>query len=143
MLSEVAVVPQGGFACADCTLVNPASAVLCAVCGAPRPETAEAAQQSEALLALSRGGAAALTSLHDHPVRNVTGSREWTCDVCEKVCEMGRDRRYRWSGECADFDACAGCYEQPHVVDGLWVEAGDSIWRWQMRGGDGWRNGGV
>jgi hypothetical protein len=118
MQSEDAVVPRGGFACVACTLVNPASAVLCTACGTRRPETAEAAQQSEALLALNRGGAAALTSLHDHPVRNVTGSREWTCDVCGKACEMGNDQRYR-CGECADFDACADCYKQAHIVDGV------------------------
>jgi hypothetical protein len=82
--------------------------------GAPVP----AAPLSEALLALNRGGAAALTSLHDHPVRNVTGSREWTCDVCGKACEMGNDQRYR-CGECADFDACADCYKQAHIVDGV------------------------
>ena len=118
MLGADAMVPPGGFACTACTLANAASAAVCAACGAPRPETAEAAQQSEAMLALQRGGAAALTSLHEHPVRNVTGSREWTCDVCERHFEMGRGARYR-CGVCADFDACAECYEQPHGADGV------------------------
>ena len=114
MLGDDAVVSPGGFACAACTLVNGADAAVCAACQTPRPETAEAAQRSEALLALGRGGAAAVTSLHAHPVRNVTGSREWTCDACGKDCEMGRDARYR-CGVCADYDACAACFEQqPH-----------------------------
>ena len=118
MLQNSPAVPPGGFACTACTLANAASAAVCAACAAPRPETAEAAQQSEAMLALQRGGAAALTSLHEHPVRNVTGSREWTCDVCERHFEMGRGARYR-CGVCADFDACAECYEQPHGADGV------------------------
>ena len=125
---------HNGFTCATCTLVNPPSAAVCAACATPRPESAEAAEQSEALMALSRGGAAALTSLHDHPVRNVTGSREWSCDVCAKHCEMGRDQRYR-CGVCADFDACAGCCELPHAgADGvdhaLKLVAVDSNGRW-------------
>lgn len=109
---------SSGFACAACTFVNAASARECAVCGEARPQSVEAAQQSEALLVLNRSGAAAVTSLHGHPVRHVTGSREWTCDVCGMHCEMGRDQRYR-CGLCADFDACARCREQPHSVDGI------------------------
>ena len=107
------VVPAGGFACAACTLVNDPGAAVCAACATPRPATEEAAQQSEGQLALSRTGAAALTSLHPHPVRHVAGSRQWGCDVCSKACVMGRDWRYR-CGVCADFDACVACHEEPH-----------------------------
>ena len=106
--------PPASFVCAFCTLVNSdPAATVCAACAAPRPATEQAAQQPEAQLALSRNGAAALTSLHPHPVRNVAGSREWVCDVCSKACVMGRDRRCR-CGVCADFDACAACHEKPH-----------------------------
>jgi hypothetical protein len=65
-------------------------------------------------LALEQTGAVALTSLHNHPVRHVSGSREWSCDFCQKDCEMGRDARYR-CGICQDFDACAACHHQPHA----------------------------
>ncbi len=45
--SLVIVIPQGGFQCERCTLVNPAGALKCSVCDHPRPKQALAARSAQ------------------------------------------------------------------------------------------------